>query len=187
MEPLAKQSNSAEPFGLARGLGWFSLALGLTQLLAPRVLTRPMGLQGKETFTRACGARELVSGVGLLASKKPAPWLWLRSGGDALDLATLALHARHTKRRRGLVVLAFAAVAGVTALDLMGAKRLQGKRGPIRPATHDYSNRSGLPQSPDAMRGVARQGGADRASTAPAAGRARPDPGATPAPDLRAH
>ena len=75
----------------AQGLGVFSLALGVAELLAPRALARMTGMPGRETLIRACGLREIVNGIGLLASVDPRPWLWSRVAGDALDLSTLAL------------------------------------------------------------------------------------------------
>jgi hypothetical protein len=40
---------------LARGLGVFSFALGLYELLAARSLTRALGMRGNETLVRAYG------------------------------------------------------------------------------------------------------------------------------------
>ena len=40
---------------LAKALGWFSLGLGLTELLAPGRITRTLGLEGKEGVVRAFG------------------------------------------------------------------------------------------------------------------------------------
>lgn len=150
---------SAAPgvFGLAKGLGWFSIALGATQLLAPKLLTRPLALEGREGITRACGARELISGIGILGTRKPGPWLWLRSGGDALDLAGLALHASRSSRRRGLLWFAVGSVAAIAALDVLSASKVKQRRWPARPATHDYSDRSGFAQPIEAVRGIAAQ------------------------------
>src|SRR3546814_3075020 len=61
--------------------------------------------------------REIGTGVGSL-SLRPAPALWTRVGGDALDLATLALCVRGHRRQRRNAVAAMAAVAGVGALDM---------------------------------------------------------------------
>jgi hypothetical protein len=33
---------------MARGLGWFSLGLGVAEMLAPRALTRGLGMEGNE-------------------------------------------------------------------------------------------------------------------------------------------
>lgn len=35
---------------MARSIGWFSLALGAVELLAPRVVTRFLGIEGREGF-----------------------------------------------------------------------------------------------------------------------------------------
>src|ERR1700751_3255609 len=79
--------NSAK--ALARGLGWFSIGLGLAEMLAPKMLTRQMGMKGKEALLRFYGAREIAGGIGILMSGNPGPWIWGRVAGNALDLATL--------------------------------------------------------------------------------------------------
>ena len=62
------------------------------------------------------GLREIATGVGLLRAKNRTPWLWGRVAGDALDLATLAAHARPNNKLN--IGLGMAAVASVTALDV---------------------------------------------------------------------
>lgn len=154
-QQINTRAPSSPAYSVARGLGWLSLGLGAAQLLIPGVMNRALGVSGKKWMTRSCGAREVVAGLGLFASRRPAPWLWIRSAGDAADLAALAALARRGRRGRNVALVAFAAVAGITALDLMAARQLQGKRWPVRPATHDYGNRSGFNRPPEAMRGVA--------------------------------
>ncbi len=140
---------------LARGLGWFSIGLGLAELLAPRRITRALAMEGQETLVRAYGVREIATGIGILASKDPTPWIWGRVAGDALDLATLAGQLKGGNRHAGNVGVAIAAVAGVTALDILCAQTLSSETTePMRPA-RDYSDRSGLPRGPEAMRGAA--------------------------------
>src|SRR5271165_278103 len=73
---------------LARGLGWFSLALGTAEILAPRGFTRALGLEGHERLVRAFGFREIVSGV-LSLSVDKRTGLWSRVGGDVMDIATV--------------------------------------------------------------------------------------------------
>ena len=142
---------------LARGLGWFSIGLGLAELLAPRMLTGQMGMEGKESLLRLYGAREMAAGIGILASDNPGPWLWGRVAGDALDLATLATGLNDQNRRKGNVAIAVAAVAGVTALDCISAQALAGGTGGEGPPVRDYSDRRGMPRPPDEMRGAARK------------------------------
>ncbi|HET6229289.1 MAG TPA: hypothetical protein VFE05_04360 [Longimicrobiaceae bacterium] len=110
---------------LARGLGWFSIGLGLAEVLAPDQLCEALGMEGKESLIRFYGLRELAAGVGILSGRKPAGWLWARVAGDALDLATLAA-ALDDNDKRGNVAGAIAAVAGVTLLDVICARQLSG-------------------------------------------------------------
>ena len=49
---------------LAKGLGWFSIGLGLTEMLAPEWLARKIGVdEDRSTLLRAMGARETATGV----------------------------------------------------------------------------------------------------------------------------
>lgn len=142
---------------LARALGWFSIGLGITELVAPGRLARALGLDGKEGLIRAYGARELASAIPTLSVDKPIG-LAARIGGDALDLGTLAtaLHRDNPKRRNA--VIATAMVAGITLLDLVayaGVKTAH-RRDPGS-EDRDYSDRSGLPRGAQASRGLARK------------------------------
>jgi uncharacterized membrane protein len=108
----------------ANALGWFSIGLGLAEVAAPRGLARLIGVRNRPVLMRILGAREIVSGIGILARPRPTRWLWARVAGDAVDLALLAgaFNTRKTKRER--VGGAIAAVAGVTALDVLLSRRL---------------------------------------------------------------
>lgn len=139
---------------LASGLGWFSIGLGLAEMLVPKMLTEQLGIQGKEWLLRLYGARETAAGVGILTSNRPGPWIWGRFAGDLLDLATLAGGLNGDNPRKSNVAMAIAAVAGVTALDGICAQALDG--GPPRRPARDYSDRRGMPNPPEAMRGTAR-------------------------------
>jgi hypothetical protein len=141
---------------LAEGLGWFSIGLGLAEVLAPQSLARFLGMDEHAGLIRLYGVREITTGVGILAQEDPTPWIWGRVGGDALDLATLALGLDGDNPRKGNVALAMAAVAGVTALDVICAQQLTARRAPSDVPIWDYSDRSGLPRAPLAMRGAAR-------------------------------
>jgi hypothetical protein len=140
---------------LARGLGWFSIALGLAEVVAPRALARSLGMGGHEGLVRAYGMREIATGIGILASRDPTPWIWGRVAGDALDVATLAGALGPENGKRGNVGLAMGAVAGVAALDLYCAQALRSDGQEHHRPMVDYSDRSGLPRSPDEMRGAA--------------------------------
>ena len=141
---------------LARSLGWFSLALGVTELFAPRAVCRAAGLDGDEALVQAYGAREIVTGLGILASGNMAPWVWGRVAGDALDLCTVGAALQNGSPRKDnakvalLVLAAISAVDSVCALSLEEARSIREHR-PRR----DYSNRVGMPAPPDQMRGAA--------------------------------
>jgi hypothetical protein len=103
--------------------------------------------------------REIATGIGILSQDDPTPWLWGRVGGDALDLVTLAAGLGRYNPQRESVGLAFAAVAGVMALDVFcararGASAKDRRRRPR--LIRNYGARRGMPSPPDAMRGAAR-------------------------------
>lgn len=113
---------------LAKGLGWFSLALGAAELAIPRTLSEAIGIEpgaGTSTLLRAMGAREIAAGVGVLMQpRRPLP-LWARVAGDVIDLGLLGL-AMGTKRKSAPRLLAaIGAVGGVMALDVIAARRTQ--------------------------------------------------------------
>ena len=109
---------------VARGLGVFSLALGAAELCFPKAVNKALGVNAPLT-TRAFGLREIASGVGILCSKNPAPWLWARVAGDVADLAALGVGQRYGRlRNTDERVYAGLAVLGVTALDVWCALAL---------------------------------------------------------------
>src|SRR5918993_2596674 len=117
---------------LAAGLGWFSLALGTAEVVAPRRMARLIGIPDDPRLVnviRTFGAREIASGLGLLAQPAHAGWAWSRVGGDAIDLAFLGSAANEDTANHHRVAMAAGAVAGVAALDLICARGLQDRRG----------------------------------------------------------
>ena len=141
---------------LAQGLGWFSIGLGVAELVAPERLARFLGMAERTELIRIYGAREILTGIGILSQDDPTPWLWGRVGGDALDLGTLATGLHEDNPRRRNVGLAIGAVAGVMALDLICAQALGRERERASVPIWDYSARRGLPRPPEEMRGAAR-------------------------------
>lgn len=113
---------------LATALGWFSIGLGLTELLATESLARWLGAEDRQDVIRLYGVREIGTGVGILTQRRPAEWLWARVAGDALDLGTLAAGLGEDNPKRGNVMIAMAAVAGVTALDVLCGQQLSKSR-----------------------------------------------------------
>jgi uncharacterized membrane protein len=105
------------------GLGWFSVGLGLAELLAPKAVSQligaPSNAQARNTL-RAMGLRELTSGILVLTQSQPAPALWSRVAGDFIDLALLGKASTRSSRQTRLLA-ATAAVVGVTVLDAITA------------------------------------------------------------------
>jgi uncharacterized membrane protein len=115
---------------LAKGLGWFSIGLGLSQVLAPRGFARFIGVQDDSrncAVLRLVGLRELACGAGILSSRRPAGWAWARAAGDMMDVALLGSALAAGAPRRERVVAATAAVIGAAAADLYGAVQLGGR------------------------------------------------------------
>ena len=137
---------------VAKGLGWFSLALGTVQIFAPSLITRALGMEGRESLVRAYGVREVAAGVTSLSPDKSLG-LWSRVGGDMLDMATLSSAYTDDNPKKGNVGLALAIVVGITCLDLATAGRTTAvhsrpRRGPPR----DYADRSGWPMGLEVAR-----------------------------------
>ena len=121
---------------LARGLGWFSIALGVAQILAPRRLGRTLGVGDHPTLMRLIGLRELTCGVGILTQRNPSDWLWARVGGDLMDIALLGVAFASDEAEPSRIAAATAAVAGVTRMDLNCSQQLSRNPGANIRAVH---------------------------------------------------
>jgi uncharacterized membrane protein len=125
---------------LSAALGWFSIALGVSELAAPRTLARAAGLPNSSVpLLRALGAREIGHGVSILSQPDRSTPVWSRVAGDAVDLAVLCSALGSHESDRGRVSGAIAALAGVTALDVFCASRLG--RSNDRDARNDWMQR----------------------------------------------
>jgi uncharacterized membrane protein len=119
---------------VAKGLGWFSIGLGVAELVAPDGVARLIGVRPgntSRTLLRIAGARELSAGLGILARERPTRWVWSRVAGDMMDLSMLgaAMTRNHTEHAR--LNAATVAVLGVTALDILTGNGLSSQqRGP---------------------------------------------------------
>jgi hypothetical protein len=151
----AGPSSLATADKLAKALGWFSIGLGLTELLGARRLTRALGMEGHETLVRAYGAREIGSGIMALSTEKRTG-LWSRVAGDGLDIATLMTAMRPDNPKRDNVGIALAMVVGVTLLDIAAAQAFSVRHSRGRGRPRSYKDRTGFPQGVHAARGAAR-------------------------------
>ena len=137
-----KGAKTRRAMGLANMLGWFSIGLGVAELLGARPMTRALGMRGQSGTLRSYGMREIATGLGILAGRDPTPWIWGRVAGDVLDLATLAGSYDERSRKRQNLTTAMISVAGVAVLDLLCAREL------AKPTTNRfverYRHRSGF-------------------------------------------
>jgi hypothetical protein len=140
---------------LAKGLGWFSFALGAAEILAGRRIAAALGLRDKTGMIHAFGAREIATGMLTLSIDKGVG-LWSRAAGDVMDLMLVAtaLEAPHPRQRQN-AKLALFAIAGITALDVIAARAVAAQSArETTPRTFD--DRSGFPRSIAASKGAAR-------------------------------
>jgi len=132
--PLARYNDTTLAGGrsggderLANGLGWFSIGLGLAQVITPGGVARLIGVNddaANRNLMRAMGMREIATGVGILSRQRPAGWVKARVAGDMVDLSLLGAALMSDDTQKGRVAFATAAVAGVTALDVLCSQRL---------------------------------------------------------------
>ena len=163
---------------LGRALGWLSMGLGLTELLAPKVLTRWLGVEGKEGLVRAYGAREIASGVMCLSVNNDYG-AWSRVAGDMLDLASLAAAYRDDNPKKGNVGIAIAAVTGIAIVDAIAGQSIRSLHDRKGEPVRDYSDRSGFPKGVENARGKALGRVPQDMRATPAAAAASPSTGAT--------
>jgi len=113
---------------LATGLGLFSIGLGVAELLAPRHVARLAGLkqpdERADSLVRAFGAREIASGLAILARPSSAAPVWARVAGDALDLYSLRAAASTRDVDQPIADIASASLLAVAALDVYVAQGL---------------------------------------------------------------
>jgi hypothetical protein len=106
---------------LASGLGLFSIALGVTEVVAAPSLARFLGMENRTEWLRAYGVREIAMGIGILSQPRPRGWLWARAAGDLLDIATLVPALAEENPKRGRAAAAVGAIVAVAALDVICA------------------------------------------------------------------
>jgi len=131
LEPDVEHQESAER--LATFLGWFSIGLGAATLAAPEQMARFIGADGDHNdrmIMRLVGLQELFVGAGILRSRKPAGWLWMRVAGDLLHLSMLSGAMASGPRRPDRMAATTAAIAGITALDAYDAVKLSSQGTP---------------------------------------------------------
>ncbi len=116
---------------LARNLGWFSIGLGATEILAPALIARLSGAPDSKrsrNVIQTFGAREIAQGMAILSSMpRPAGWMWGRVAGDFLDIGSVAVGMLSKDGSFPRGVLAMTSLLGVTAIDYYCADKLSSK------------------------------------------------------------
>jgi len=115
---------------MAKGLGVFSVGLGLAELAAPRAIQRLIGIDAcgrNDVIVRALGAREVAHGVGIFARPRS---VWTRLIGDVIDVAFVGIALADDDNDRTRLIPALGALLGVGALDALASWRaVRGKLG----------------------------------------------------------
>jgi uncharacterized membrane protein len=130
VRPRRVKSAQGNGEALARGLGWFSIGLGLAEVCAPRAIAKIVGVRGDDSnnlLIRALGLREMAHGVAILTQRRPAAAVWSRVGGDAIDLACLAGAYASPDSDKRRVTFATMNVLAVAALDVLCARQLSAR------------------------------------------------------------
>jgi hypothetical protein len=122
--------HNSTAYKLARVLGYASVAIGLVELIWTDSLALNVGLSRFEWLLRAYGVREVITGVLILVSKDPAPWIWLRVIGDAIDGATLGWGYMRDPFKATSIAMTFVTVTPVIIADVWCALKLTKSKRP---------------------------------------------------------
>src|SRR5436305_12922819 len=112
---------------LTTGLGWFSLGLGTTQLVAPGRVNRAIGVRDDASsrwWQRFVALQELSTAAGILSRRRPTSWLWARTSADVLHLTMLARAYQGRRESRARLATAIASVAGTFVADAYTSVRM---------------------------------------------------------------
>lgn len=109
---------------LALGIGCYSIAVAVLELLSPKTVNQTVGLNDDtkhRNLVRIRGLRELISGVGIVAAQKPAAFLWSRVAGDLLDFVLVGKSLTSSHNQRQKLMIATAVFSGVALIDVLGS------------------------------------------------------------------
>lgn len=121
-KPRTKRSK----FGTA--LGAFSIALGVAEIAAPRLVLRIVGARPTKRSvltTRLAGIREVVTGVGMIVQPNRSEWAWARVVGDFMDFAALSYAGSTQMRGVKRLRVASNTIAAIAALDIARSTQLR--------------------------------------------------------------
>src|SRR3954452_5030345 len=128
MATAPNEFHRSTAYKVARVIGYASVAIGLVELVWADSLALSLGLSRFEWLVRAYGVREVLTGVLILVSEDPTPWIWLRVIGDALDGATLGWGYMRDPYKLMNIAMIFATVTPVIIADIYCAIKLSRSR-----------------------------------------------------------
>lgn len=109
---------------LTRGIGWLSLGVGLSFMLAPETTAASFGMGRRRRLGRFLGAKDLAIGAGLLRGADPKPWLLARSVSDAQDAVLLLAGIASDAFPRRRAAFGLAVATSLCAASYALARRL---------------------------------------------------------------
>jgi uncharacterized membrane protein len=121
---MKRNGSATVEMRVARGLAWFSIGLGLAELLFPGTVARLAGLPRRRGLLRLMGVREIASGLSIFMQHRPSTAMWSRVAGDAVDLTFMAGSLASPNARPKRLATSMVAVAGVTALDVYAGRQI---------------------------------------------------------------
>jgi hypothetical protein len=124
MATAPNEFHRSTAYKVARFLGYASVAIGLVELVWADSLALSLGLSRFEWLVRAYGVREVLTGVLILVSEDPTPWIWLRVIGDALDGATLGWGYMRDPYKVTSIAITFVTVTPIIIADVWCALKL---------------------------------------------------------------
>lgn len=113
---------------LSRGLGWWSVGLGLTELTFAERFCQRLGFRGRLDWVHLHGVREVIKGVGLLTGRDSRPWLRARLAGDVFDLCVLGVTLRRPEVPFAWRLAATLTAVGLTLVDALAVRGLRMKQ-----------------------------------------------------------
>jgi hypothetical protein len=120
------------------GLGLFSLALGVSEVLIARRIAALLKAEGRERTIRGAGAQSIRAGIGLLRAPQQGARAWDGAGGGLMYLAALGqVVARRPRNMAAWSAIALVGAATVGELVLARALDAASAGVPADPPAED--------------------------------------------------
>src|SRR5690349_13122050 len=136
------RKNSSAMRKIAAGLGWFSVGMGVAEIVAPGAVSKLIGVKRKSSDTRWRGVRKLAAGIGLMQAPQSGMGLLTRAGANVLELSRMRSRSRRRGSNSGRAAIGLAALAGVAAICVKQARAAGTHAEPIRHTSATVVNKS---------------------------------------------